>query len=98
MDARHWRAKQLCVQRDVLRLVALVAFYLLVAYASPAIQFMAGFVCVIAVICQFRAGTAARKIDAAATMLCFETDPGRESEARDRLDSLIIRSRWHDRL
>ena len=98
MDARHWRAKQLRVQRDVLRFVALVAFYLLVVHPNPAVQFMAGFVFVIALCGQFRAGAAAREIDAAASMLCFETDPVRESEARERLDSLVIQSRWHVRL
>ena len=98
VNGQHWRARQLCGQRDVLRLAALVAFSLLIMIPNNAIQLMAGVAVVIALYSQYRAGVAAREIDQAAMRLCFETDPERESEARERLDSLVIGSRWHHRL
>ena len=98
MSAQHWRAEQLCSQRDVLRFVAIAAICLLIAHPDRVVQSMSGIAFVIALYSQFRTGIAAREIDEAAANLCFETDPNREAEARKRLDLLVIRSRWHDRL
>ena len=98
MNSQHWRSRQLYGQRDVLRLVAAAACYLLIVYADRVIQSIAGVAFVVAFYGQFRAGAVARVIDEAAGNLVFETDPVREMEARERLDSLVIRSRWRDRL
>ncbi|HWN06092.1 MAG TPA: hypothetical protein VNO53_02930 [Steroidobacteraceae bacterium] len=98
MNAQHWRSEQLYGQRDVFRFIAAAACYALIIYPDKTIQFLAGVAFVFALYCQFRAGAVAREIDEAAANLVLETDPVRNAEARDRLDSLVIRSRWHDRL
>lgn len=96
MSAQHWRAIQLYGHRAVLRIVAAVAFgCLLIARPDETIQSIAGIALIFALYYQFRAGRLAREIDEATANLVFETDPIREAEARERLDSLVIQSRFN---
>lgn len=96
MNAQHWRSIQLYGHRNVLRLIAAAAFgCLLIARPDELIQLIAGIALSLALYYQFRAGKLAREIDEASANLVFETDLIRHADARERLDSLVIQSRFN---